>query len=167
MSLLSASLAFAGWTQQGDGTATFDARGPAGFKIHGENKKVSVTDDGKALKVSLNLKDVDTDNDLRNKHMLEDVGAEQFPTMSLSVPVEQLKAEDGKATSGEATGTVAMHGQTKQVTFKYTADCKAGVCAVDGTANLNLSDYGIKIRSYLGITVKPDIVVGAKFSVKK
>ena len=117
--------------------------------------------------MTLNLKDVDTDNDLRNKHMFEDIGAEQFPKMSLAVPVDQLKSEEGKTTSGEATGTVTMHGQTKQVPFKYTANCKGGTCAVEGTAALNLSDYGIKIRSYLGITVKPDINVGAKFSVKK
>lgn len=167
LSVLSASLAFAGWTQDGDGSATFDAKGPAGFKIHGEAKKLAVADDGKALTVTLALKDVDTDNDLRNKHMFEDIGAEQFPKMTLAVPLEQLKSEDGKTTSAEATGTVTMHGQSKQVPFKYTANCKGGTCAIEGSANLNLSDYGIKIRSYLGITVKPDISVGAKFSVKK
>ncbi len=168
LSLLSASLAFAGWTQQGDGSATFDAKGPAGFKIHGDAKKLTVTDDGKTLSVTLTLKDLDTDNDLRNKHMFEDIGAEQFPKMVLSVPLEALKVpEDGKSLDAEVTGTLNMHGQDKATPFKYTASCKAGVCTIDSSANVNVGDHGIKIRSYLGITVKPDIVIGAKFTVKK
>ena len=68
VSLLTASLALA-WTQEGGGTVTFDAKGPAGFKIHGGSDKVAVADDGKNFKVTLKLEDVDTDNGLRNKHI--------------------------------------------------------------------------------------------------
>lgn len=167
LALLAAPLAFAGWTQEGEGSATFDAKGPAGFKIHGTAKNVTVKDDGKALTISLALSDVDTDSDLRNRHMLEDLEAEKFPTITLSVPVDALKSEDGKTTEAQAKGTFELHGQKKDVTFKYKAKCKAGACEVDGSADLNLSDFGVKIRKYLGITVKPDIVVGAKFTVKK
>ncbi len=167
LSLLAANLAFAGWTQQGEGTATVDAKGPAGFKIRGVAKKVRVTDDGKHLTVTLAIADVDTDSDLRNSHMREDTEAAKYPDITLSVPVDSLKAEDGKTTEAEASGTFGMHGQKKDGKFKYKATCKAGVCEVEGTANLKLTDFGIKIRSYLGITVKPDIVVGARFTVKK
>ncbi len=169
VSILTASFAFAGWTQQGDATASFDAKGPAGLKIHGDAKKnVTVTDDGKALVVAINVPDVDTDNSLRNGHMLEDVGAAAFPKASLTVPLDVLKVpEEGKSVEAEATGTYLMHGQTKSIPFKYTASCKGGVCTVDGSTTINLGDYGIKIRSYLGITVKPEVVVGAKFAVKK
>jgi polyisoprenoid-binding protein YceI len=164
---LTASFALAAWTQEGAGSATFDAKGPAGFKIHGEAKKVAVADDGKALSVTIEVKDVDTDNSLRNKHMLEDMGAEQFPKIILSVPADALKSEDGKTIDAEVSGTFTIHGQSKKVAFKYSANCKAGSCAVEGSAPINLNDFGVKIRSYLGITVKPDIVVGARFSVKK
>lgn len=167
LSLLTASFAFAGWTQQGDATATVDAKGPAGFKIHGEAKKVTVTDDGKTLTVKLAVADVDTDSSLRNGHMREDMEADKFPDLTLSVPLESLKAEDGKTTEAEAKGTFGIHGQKKEGTFKYKATCKQGTCDVEGTANVNLKDFGVKIRSYMGITVKPDIVVGAKFTVKK
>ncbi len=171
-SVLMSSLAFAGWTQDGEATATFDAKGPAGFKIHGvaEGKnakgepKVSVTDDGKNLKISLKIEDIDTDNGLRNKHMAEDTQAKDFPKVTLSVPLASLK-ETGQ--SNEATGTFEMHGQSKETKFTYTPKCAGGRCEIDGSANLNLNDFGIKVRSYLGVTVKPEITVGAKFAVKK
>ena len=166
--LLSPSFAFAAWTQVGDGTASFDAKGPAGFKIHGSGKNVTVTDDGAALAVSLALKDIDTDNSLRNKHMLEDTQAEQFPRMTLSAPLAAIKApEDGKSVEAEASGTLTLHGQSKPLPFKYTASCKGGECTIDATANINVNDFGIKIRSYLGVTVKPDVVIGAKFTVRR
>lgn len=167
LTLLTASLAFAGWTQQGEATATVDAKGPAGFKIHGVAKKVTVTDDGKALTVKLAVADVDTDSGLRNGHMREDMEAAKYPDITLTVPLANLKAEEGKTTEAEAKGTFGLHGQQKEGTFTYKANCQKGVCEVEGSANLNLKDFGVKIRSYMGITVKPDIVVGAKFTVKK
>lgn len=164
---LTATLALAGWTQQGEAAATVDARGPAGFKIHGVAKKVSVTDDGKTLTVKLAVADVDTDSSLRNGHMREDMEATKYPDISLVVPLAGLKSEDGKTTEAEAKGTFTIHGQQKEAPFTYKAKCDKGVCEVDGSANLNLKDFGVKIRSYMGITVKPEIVVGAKFTVKK
>jgi len=171
LSVLSAP-AFAGWAQDGEATVTFDAKGPAGFKIHGvaqglneqKQPRVTVTDDGTSFKVSVRLEDVDTDNSLRNRHMLEDTQAKEFPLVTLSVPVGSLKES---STEAEAKGTFEIHGQKREVPFKYTAKCQGSTCDIEGSANLNLSEFGIKIRSYLGITVKPDIAVGAKFKVKK
>ena len=163
-SLLSASLAFAGWTQDGTATVTFDAKGPAGFKIHGASEKVTIADDGTTLKVSTKMTDVDTDNGLRNKHMLEDAHATENPIVTLSVPDASLK-ESGSAL--EATGTLELNGQKKETKFTYTPKCDKGSCEIEASANLNLGDFGIKIRSYLGVTVKPEIVIGAKFKVKK
>lgn len=165
---LTASLAFAGWTQQGEGEATFDARGPAGFKIHGVAKKVAVKDDGTAVTVTVALADLSTDNGLRDKHLQEDVEAAKYPALSLTVPLAALKVpEDGKSVEAQAEGTFAMHGQSKAVPFTYKASCAGGTCAVEATSSINVKDFGVKIRSYLGITVKPDISIGAKFSLKR
>ena len=164
LSLLTASLAFAGWTQEGGGTVTFDAKGPAGFKIHGAAEKVAVADDGKNLTITVKLADIDTDNGLRNKHMLEDTHAKDFPLVTLTVPVASLKESGGPV---ELAGTFELNGQKKETKFTYTPKCAGSVCEIEGSAALNLTDFGIKIRSYLGVTVKPDIVVGAKFKVKK
>lgn len=163
-SLLTATLASAGWTQEGGGTVTFDAKGPAGFKIHGTCEKVVVADDLKNLTITVKLADIDTDNGLRNKHMLEDTHAKDFPLVILSVPVASLKESGGPI---ELTGTFELNGQKKDTKFTYTPKCAGSACEIEGSANLNLGDFGIKIRSYLGVTVKPDIVVGAKFKVKK
>jgi polyisoprenoid-binding protein YceI len=163
-SLLTASLSFAGWTQEGAASVTFDAKGPAGFKIHGVSEKATVKDDGTTFAVTVKLEDIDTDNSLRNRHMLEDVGAKDFPVMTLTVPTTALKESGANL---EADGTLEMHGQKKAVKFTYTPRCSGGACDIDATGNFSLSDFGIKIRSYLGITVKPEIVMGAKFKVKK
>jgi polyisoprenoid-binding protein YceI len=165
-SLLTASLALA-FTQDGEGEATFDAKANVGLKIHGECKKVKVADDGKALTITIAIADIDTDNSLRNKHMSEDMHADKFPNVVLSVPLDKLKVPDsGKSVEAEVPGTFNIHGVSKEVTFKYKATCNA-TCEVEGSAALNLSDFGVKVRSYLGATVKPDITVGAKFKVKK
>ena len=164
VSLVSASFAFAGYTQEGTGSATFDAKGTLGLKIHGTASKVAVVDDGKNLVVTVKIADVDTDNSLRNKHLGEDMEAATYPDITLTVPLEGLKLEGG---SGTAKGTFAIHGKTREVSFKYTTSAKDGVVAVEGSADLNLTDYGVKIRSYLGVTVKPDISVAAKFNLKK
>jgi polyisoprenoid-binding protein YceI len=164
---LCASSVFA-WGKDGESKITFLASGPAGLKINGEGTKLDVKDDGKKIELTVALKDVDTGMGLRNKHMGEDLEADKFPNVSLSVPTEALKGfEDGKKFSGTAKGTIALHGKTKEVPFKYDVECKAGVCNVNGSADLNLKDYEIKIRSYMGITVKPEVSIGASFKLKK
>jgi polyisoprenoid-binding protein YceI len=159
-----ATFAFAGWTKQGEALASFKATGPAGFKIVGSTKNVEIKDEGANIVVSLKLTDVDTDNSLRNKHMLEDLEAEKLPLCSLTVPLASLK-EDGK--DAEAKGVFSLHGKTHEVAFKYTSSCADGVCSIDGSAEINLKDYDVKVRSYLGITVKSEVAVTAKFQLKK
>lgn len=165
---LAASTALAGWTQTGSAEATVKATGPAGFKIVGKATTVAVADDGKDLTVTVKVKDVDTDNSLRNGHMQEDLEAEKFPLMTMKVSGASLKVpEDGKSIDAEGKGLFGIHGQTKEIPFKYKASCKGGVCDIDASADVNLKDFGVKIRSYLGITVKSEIAITAKFQVKK
>jgi polyisoprenoid-binding protein YceI len=161
--------AFAGWTSSGESTVSFNASGPAGFKIDGSCKKVDVKDDGTNLVFAINLNDVDTGMSLRNKHMLEDVEAEKQPNASLSVPLSALKLpDDGKSLEAEAKGTWTMHGQAKDITVKYKVVSKGGgAYEVEGEGPINTKDHGIKIRSYMGITVKPDMVIKANLKLKK
>lgn len=162
--------AFAGWAK-GDAvpSASFSGTGPMGFKIDGKTKAVDVKDDGKTLSVIVNLKDLDTGITLRDKHMRDKyIEVEKFPEAKLDVPLDALKVpEDGKALDGEGKGTFSVHGQSKEIAFKYKATCKAGVCDVEGTADINYKDYGINVPSYMGITVKPELVVRTTFQLKK
>lgn len=162
MTALTAALAFAALTQEGEGDATFDAKGTLGLKIHGTAKHVAVKDDGTTTTVTVQMKDVDTDNSLRNKHMNEDMEAEKFPALSIAVPTKSIEIPSNG--SKTAKGNFTLHGVTKEVPFEYTADAAGNV---KGTANINLADFGVKIRSYLGVTVKPDITVATNFKVKK
>lgn len=166
--LLAPSLAFAAWTRQGEGELTFDAKGNIGMKFHGVTKAFTVADDGTALTIAANVADLDTDNSLRNKHMQEDLEASKFPALSLAVPLAALKVPaDGANIEAEAKGTFTLHGQAVEVPFTYKASCAAGACAVEASAKLNVNDFGVKIRSYLGVTVKPEVTIGAKFSLKR
>lgn len=163
-SLLCSLPALAAWRQVGEGTAGFRALGPAGFKIVGTSPKLEVKEEGEALLVTLRLKDLDTDNSIRNRHMLEDLQAEQFPLVTLSVPVAALKEGPGEQ---QATGTFTLHGKSKDLPFTYTARCEAGTCQVDGKADLNLKDFEVKVRSYLSITVKPELALTTRFTVTR
>ena len=129
---------------------------------------VELKDDGKSLTVAIKLKDVTTGIAVRDKHMHEDMGAAQHPDCSLAVPLDQLKIpEEGKSVEAEAKGTFTLRGKAKELAFKYRATCSKGSCDVDGTADVNVKDHDIKIRSYLGITVKNDIKVATRFTVAK
>lgn len=164
-----AATASAGWTQTGDAAAGFTGTGPAGFKLEGKTKAVTVKDDGKALTVVVGLKDLETGIALRDKHMREKyIEVDKHPEATLAVPLDALKVpEDGASLEAEAKGTFTVHGVSKELAFKYKASCKGGTCDVEGTAQANFKDHGVNVPSYMGITVKPGITVRARFQVKK
>lgn len=168
LALILSAPAFAGWASAGDATVSFNAVGPAGFKIDGKGDKLELTNDGTTLTVSVPLDSLDTGIDMRNRHMLEDLEAQKHPTVTLTVPLAALKAPaPGETASAEARGTFGLHGQTKELPFTYKASCGAETCDIEASASLNVKDFGVKIRSYLGITVKPDVKIGAKFRLKR
>lgn len=164
----SALTAFAGWSVKGEPSVNFTANGNIGLKIEGGTNKVTVKDDGKTVSVSISLKDLDTGVGLRNRHMQEDIEAEKYPDVTLAVPAEALKVLEGDKTSeGEAKGQLTLHNKTKEVPFKYKSVCKGGSCDIEANTNINFKDFDIKVRSYAGVTVKPDVAIRAKFSIAK
>lgn len=168
-SLLLAGVALGGWTKTGDGVASFKGVGPAGFKIEGKTRSVDVKDDGKTLTVVVGLKDLETGIDLRDKHMREKyLEVEKYPEATLAIPHDEVKwPEDGKSAEGSGKGTFAVHGKSKEITFKYKITNTGGTFSIDGEAPVNFKEYDVNVPSYMGITVKPDITVFAKFNAKK
>jgi polyisoprenoid-binding protein YceI len=168
-SVVVGSTALAGLSKTGDGLATFKAVGPAGFKLEGKTRSIDLKDDGKALTVVVSLKDLETGISLRDSHMREKyLEVEKFPDATLVVPVDQVKwPEDGKSSEGSAKGTFSVHGVSKEVTFKYKVVASGDTYAIEGEAPVNFKDHGVSVPSYMGITVKPDIVVFSKFNAKK
>jgi polyisoprenoid-binding protein YceI len=144
------------------GDVSFTAVGPGGLKIVGTTKELAVKEDGATVTVVVPLGNIDTGIGLRNRHMREKyLEVDKYPTAELSVNRSDLKFVDGSAS---ASGTMKIHGQSKPVTFTYTAKKNGSSFAIDGAVHLNMKEFGIEVPSYLGVTVKPEVDVTAKFN---
>jgi polyisoprenoid-binding protein YceI len=147
-------------------SAVFHAVGPAGLKIDGRTADLAVSDDGTHVVVTVQLGNLDSGVSLRNKHMREkylEVG--KFPTAKLTVARNALQfPAAGARAQGSAPGTLALHGQSKPVTFKYDVNNAGGTYKVTGTVTVNLGNFGIEEPSFLGATVKPDVSVEVTFA---
>ena len=146
---------------------SFTLIGPAGMKIVGTGNELKVADDGAAVKVTVPLANMKTGISVRDKHMHEKyLQSGQFPSADLSVPRASLKIPAaGANTTGDAAGSLTLHGKTKPVNFHYTSSREGTKLKVHGTMHLNMNEYGIEVPSYLGVTVKPDVDVVAQFEV--
>lgn len=160
------TLALAALTRAGDASAVFVAVGPAGLKIEGKTSELDVAEADGKVKVGVPLANLDTGITLRNKHMREKyLEVAKFPRAELVVEKNALKIPaDGAEVTGTTTGWMTIHGQTKSVSFQYTARLSGGTYAVTGSTHLNINDFGIGVPSYLGVTVKPEIDVNVRFS---
>ena len=167
--LLAAPALVAGFTSVGEGAAVFKAIGTGGFKMEGKTKQLAVADDNTTVTVTVTLTDIATGISLRDNHAKKYLEVEKFPTTTLQVKKSALKIPEGAGPlEGNATGAYTLHGVTKDVTFTYKGSCAAdGTCAVEGSMNVNMKDFGVQVPSYLGITVKPDVVVTSSFTVKR
>jgi polyisoprenoid-binding protein YceI len=164
---LASATALAAFSHTGAAEVSFTAAGPAGLRIVGTTKQLTVKDDGSQVVVTVPLKDLDTKIDLRNKHMREKyLEVAKYPDAVLSVPRASLKLPEGGDVSATAGGTMTLHGQSKPVTFTYKATKQANKLAVTGTVRLNIKEFGISEPSFMGATVKPDVDVAASFAVE-
>ena len=154
-------------SKTGSASASFLAHGPAGMDITGKTSDVNVGDDGSNITVVVKLTGIDTGMGLRDKHTKEALEVDTYPTAELKVARSALRfPAAGAESSGDAKGSLKIHGQTKDVTFHYTAKLDGDTLGVKGSANINMTDFGIKPPSYLGVSVKPDLGINVSFSAK-
>lgn len=146
----------------------FHAQGPAGMRIDGTTNELNVADDGTTVKISVPLAKLDTKMDLRNKHMREKyLEVQTYPNADLTVARSALKLPaEGASSSGDAPGTMKIHGKDHAVTVHYAAGRSGGNITVKGSTSISIPDYGITIPSYAGVTVKPDVTIEVEFVVK-
>jgi polyisoprenoid-binding protein YceI len=143
------------------GDVQFNATGPGGLKITGTTTQISVKEDGANVVVTVPLGNLDTGIALRNKHMKEKyLETDKYPNAELVVAKSALKADGG----GSATGTMKIHGKSKDVSFTYNAKKGGSGIAVDGVAHINIKEFGVEVPSYLGVTVKPEVDLNVKFT---
>lgn len=165
-----AGAAPSGWTKSGASEVSFHARGTGGFKLKGSTDELEISDDGSVLTVTVPLQKLATGIALRDRHMKEKyLEVEKYPTTSLAVSLASLTIPQGAgALRGEARGRYTLRDVTKEVPFTYQGKCDAsGRCQIKGEIKLKMTEYGVKVPSYLGITVKPDVVVHANFTMKR
>lgn len=150
-------------------SVTFHASGTVGgMRIDGTTNELNVSDDGTTVKISVPLANLDTKMGLRNDHMRHKyLEVQTFPTADLTIARSALKLPaEGASTSGDAPGTMKIHGKEHAVTVHYAAGRSGGNIKVQGTTAISLPDYGITIPSYAGVSVKPDVTIEVAFVVK-
>jgi polyisoprenoid-binding protein YceI len=153
-------------TRTGSPTVAFHASGPAGMKIVGTTNDLDVDDQGANVVIRVPLRNLATGIAMRDDHMRNKyLQIATYPNAELTVSRAAIHFPTGDGTgSGDAPGSMAIHGRTKNVNFHYVLARANGTLHVQGTVSVNVQDYGIDIPSYLGVTVKPDIDVEVQFT---
>ena len=144
---------------------SFVAVGPAGLRIVGKTSELSVVENASRIEVDVPLAHLATGISLRDRHMREkylEVG--KYPVARLSIARDALALpKSGGQKTGDAQGLLNLHGKTHPVTVHWEATRQASGYAVRGTFHANMRDFGINVPRYLGVTVKPDVAIEAKF----
>ena len=153
----------------GSASVSFAATGPAGMRIVGSSSDLSVADDAQNITVTVPLGNLKTGVDLRDQHMRDKyLEVPKYPNAELVVAKSAIKIPaPGGDSSGDAHGTMKLHGKTKDVSFHYVARKDGGAMKVGGTVRIDMRDYGISVPSYLGVTVKPEVDVEVKFGAQE
>jgi polyisoprenoid-binding protein YceI len=145
---------------------TFVATGPAGMKIEGTTPDLKVSSTDANVVVTVPLSNLSTGISLRDRHMKDiylEVG--KFPETTLTIARAQLKVPPkGAAVQADVPATLTLHGQSKPVSVHYDARSDAAL-VVTGRLHVVMTDFGITVPSYLGVTVKPDVDVNATFKL--
>jgi polyisoprenoid-binding protein YceI len=166
--LFVSAVASAAITGSGEALAVFDAFGPAGLKIQGKTRQVTVAQQGGNVVITVASGSFDTGIEIRNRHMRDKyLETGKYPNAVLTVARSALQLPtNGADVSASSAGTLNLHGQTRPITISYRARRAGDTYTVTGLAHINMTVYGIAQPSFLGITVKPDVDVTVSFSAK-
>lgn len=120
--------------------------------------------DKAVFNVSVEAKTIDTDNKMRDDHLRSGsyFDAEKFPLITIRSTRINLP-KDKKTQAYYFTGTLTMHGVTKNVSFPFTTSSKGKDQLFTGSFQINRSDFGIgSSGGVMGSTVKISLSVLAK-----
>jgi polyisoprenoid-binding protein YceI len=159
--------AYAALARTGDAEVAFTAVGPGGLRIVGKTKELSLSEANGTLSVTVPLAGLKTGIDLRDRHLRDKylhVGT--YAHAQLEVPRAALRppAPNGSIT-GEADGTLRLHGQARRVHFRYSGRSTGSTIRVEASFRLDIRDFGIEIPSYMGLRVRPEVDVSVQFQV--
>lgn len=124
-----------------------------------------ISEEGLKGSASLLLDKLDTGIGLRNRHMKDNyLEIEKFPLSTFTF--DFLKVSPGFQKSAQVqvedlsfSGTLKLRDQSKKITGKATIAKNNSLLQMTFITEILLSDYGIKIPSYLGITVQDKVAL--------
>jgi polyisoprenoid-binding protein YceI len=116
--------------------------------------------------IAVPLANLTTGISLRDSHMRDKyLEVPKFPETTLTIARSALKIPNkGEGVQADVPATLTLHGQSRPVTVHYEAR-NDGPVSANGRFHLVMTDYGITVPSYLGVTVKPDIDINASFKL--
>ena len=143
-----------------DGSAGLDiaaTAAPDGFSVKEENGKVIFT---------IKMTSIDTGIELRNHHMCDKFAeCEKYPTATLTIERSALPIPTTEEKKVSIPGTFNAHGVDQPTTVDMTVKPGKNGWEIDGSFKFNSTNHGIAIPNYLGVTVYPDMVGHAKFTL--
>jgi polyisoprenoid-binding protein YceI len=150
-----------------NGSVVFQAVGNPDFlKIEGKGLGPSgvVSIDGQTLsgELSFDLASLDTGISKRDEHMKEKyLKVAQHPRSTLklsSLPLsESFDPQKNYLKGGELKGQLTLNGVTKDVTGRWKAERDGKEQDVESEFKIKLSDFGIEIPSFAGVTVADEV----------
>lgn len=138
----------------------FHAKIPAS-SIDGVTKMMTAVREDARVRFTVPLDDLDTGIGLRNTHMKNYLGASEHPNAELIVSASLLKPGVGQ----KGVGTFSVKGVPRDVEISYDAKKVPTGMAVQAKFQIDITNHGIKVPSYAGITVKKHVTVEAVFLV--
>lgn len=145
----------------------FHANGePGALDIDATTADLTVADDGTTLTFTVALATVTTGIDLRDEHMKDkflQVGT--FPSATLALPKAGIAwpVEVAKRAKGTLDAQFTAHGVTKPVKVTYDVSKTKTGYKIDASFPYDISQHGIDVPSYLGITVDAKQTAKATF----
>lgn len=116
--------------------------------------------------VLVSLGDFDTDMDTRNEHMKEkylEIQKKGFETAILKIN-SKISKFDSELKNQEIDGLLFLHGKENKVRcFTNFQINKEGQLSGDTKFVIKLSEYGIEIPSFAGITIEDSVTARASF----
>lgn len=133
-----------------------------GHKFTGTLKDYTVTVSGdaaslapQAFELAWSFKDLDTDDAKRDKQMIEWLGGAD-PKGSFKF----TKSWTGKDGAPHGTGTLTIHGVSKEISFPYTVTKDGDWVTIDGKVAMDYQNFKLPvIRAMAVMTVDPQLVV--------
>jgi polyisoprenoid-binding protein YceI len=144
---------------------TFDASGEGVtvIGIKGSADKLTASDDGKDLVLTVDINSVKTGNEKRDGHLKERF--HKLP-VTLTIAKSALKIPAGKPTKGAVPATLRANNKNEPVTVSYTAKGSDGAYDVTGSFVFDMLQHVAKDEiCYLGICAGNKVTVTASFKL--